>query len=244
MPVDSFALLLRRLRKEAGRSQEQQADAINAVSGRITVTRREISRYEKSENIPTNHTLEHIAVACSVPFETLQREAKAARARRSQARRRTEQDLEAMKRRTVLEAAVVGVSTATAEPWGRLAAALRRGSRIDDSTASALIDRASDLHVQELNLSPRHLQDKVESHLDAITAALPRAGRHERALTIAAGETAALMRLGGVGSGREREGKRLLQGDVGVRGIHAATRHCVHWPLRTPATGPTHPWTS
>ncbi|MER7696744.1 SCO6880 family protein [Streptomyces sp. NPDC096095] len=33
---------------------------------------------------------------------------------------------------------------------------------------------------------------RVEAHLDAITAALPRAGTHERALTIAAGETAAL----------------------------------------------------
>ncbi|MFB7828394.1 helix-turn-helix transcriptional regulator [Streptomyces hydrogenans] len=191
MTVDPFALLLLMLRKQAGRTQEQQADAINAASGRITVTRREISRYEKSENIPTNHTLEHIAVACGVPFEELQREAKAARARRREARRHDEEDLDAMKRRTVLEGAIVGVSAA-AEPWQRLAAVLQRGSRVDEASVAALIDRAADLHLQELSLSPRHLQYKVEAHLDAITAVLPQAGQHERALTISAGETAAL----------------------------------------------------
>ncbi|WP_395367053.1 helix-turn-helix transcriptional regulator [Streptomyces sp. YH02] len=190
--ADPFALLLLQLRKKAGRSQEQQADAVNAVSGRVTVTRREISRYEHSETIPTNHTLGHIAVACGVPSKELLREAKAARTRRAQARRRAEQDEEDMKRRTVLEGAVVGVSAAAAEPWGRLAAALRRGTKVDESSANALIDRAADLHIQELGLSARLLQHKVESHLDAITAVLPRAGEHERALTIAAGETAAL----------------------------------------------------
>jgi transcriptional regulator with XRE-family HTH domain len=62
--ADPFAELLLRLRKEAGRTQEQQAAAINAVSGRDTMTRREVSRYEQFENVPTNHTLEHIAAAC------------------------------------------------------------------------------------------------------------------------------------------------------------------------------------
>ncbi|MCX5376670.1 helix-turn-helix transcriptional regulator [Streptomyces sp. NBC_00091] len=51
---------------EAGRTQEQQAAAINTVSGRDTMTRREISLYENGENIPTTHTLAHIAVACGL----------------------------------------------------------------------------------------------------------------------------------------------------------------------------------
>ncbi|MEW1700937.1 transcriptional regulator [Streptomyces sp. NPDC091278] len=97
-----------------------------------------------------------------------------------------------MKRRTVLEGAVLGATAVAAEPWGRLAAALRQGSRVDEASANTLIARTADLHIQELNLSAQLLQHKVESHLDAITAVLPRAGRHERALTIAAGETAAL----------------------------------------------------
>ncbi|MGE6734672.1 helix-turn-helix domain-containing protein, partial [Streptomyces sp. NPDC059900] len=191
MPADAFAELLLRLRKEAGRSQEQQAAAINAVSGRDTVTRREVSRYENFDNVPTNHTLAHIAAACGVPFEELQLEAKAARTRRRQEYVREVEDLDDVKRRTLLGSAAIGAATA-AEPWGRLACALSKGSKIDATSAAALIDRAAELHVQELNLSARRLQSTVESHLDAITAALPRAGEHERALTIAAGETAAL----------------------------------------------------
>lgn len=188
---DPFADLLLRLRQEAGRTQEEQAEAINAVSGRDTMTRREISRYENFENIPTNHTIGHIAAACGVPFEELQREAKAARARKRKGHADAGEDQDAVKRRTLLCSATIGVSVA-AEPWGRLAFALSKGTKIDSPAAAALIDRAAELHVQELNLSARRLQKTVESHLDAITAALPRAGEHEGALTIAAGETAAL----------------------------------------------------
>ncbi|MFJ8886601.1 helix-turn-helix transcriptional regulator [Streptomyces sp. NPDC102402] len=188
---DPFADLLLRLRQDAGRTQEEQADAINAVSGRDTMTRREISRYENFENVPTNHTIGHIAAACGVPFEELRREAKAARARKRMGYANAGEDQDAVKRRTLLGGAAIGVSAA-AEPWGRLALALGKGSMIDSPSAVALIDRAAELHVQELNLSARRLQSTVESHLDAITAALPRAGEHERALTLAAGETAAL----------------------------------------------------
>ena len=152
---DPFAELLLRLRKDAGRTQEQQADAINAVSGRDTMTRREIGRYEKFENVPTNHTLAYIAAASGVPFEELLREARAARARRRRANVREEEDQDDVKRRKLLSSAAVGVSAA-AEPWGRLAFALSKGSRIDRPAAIALISRAADLHVQELNLRGRN----------------------------------------------------------------------------------------
>lgn len=191
MPADPFAELLLRLRLETGRTQEQQAAAINAVSGRETMTRREINRYEHGENIPTNHTLGHIAVACGLPTEELQREAAAARARRRKAGRREGEDLDDVKRRTLLGGAILSAASA-AEPWGRLAHALGKGAKIDSAAAGTLIDRASALHVSEHHLTAHQLQGLVESHLDAITAALPRAGTHERALTIAAGETAAL----------------------------------------------------
>ncbi|MEV7288336.1 helix-turn-helix transcriptional regulator [Streptomyces sp. NPDC093252] len=187
---DPFAALLLRLRKEAGRTQERHAEAINAVSGRETLTRREISRYEKFETVPTDHTLEHIAVACGIPFEDLRREAQAARARRK-GRDRDEEEQNDVNRRRLLGGAAIGVSAA-AEPWGRLAFALDKGSKIDTPSTNALVERAAELHVRELNLSARQLQSTVESHLDAITQALPRAGENERALTIAAGETAAL----------------------------------------------------
>lgn len=188
---DEFAALLRQLRKDAGRTQEQQADAINAVSGRETMTRREINRYESGRNIPTNHTLAHIAAALGISSEYLQREAAAARALRRRNARREGEDQDDVKRRTLLEGVVVGAAAAT-EPWERLSRAVSMGKEIDPEAAAALIDRACALHVSERHLTARQLQGEVESHLDAVTAALPRAGKSERALTIAAGETAAL----------------------------------------------------
>ncbi|MFF7359011.1 helix-turn-helix domain-containing protein [Streptomyces filipinensis] len=191
MTTDQFAELLLRLRKDAGRTQEEQAAAINAVSGRDTLTRREINRYESGKNIPTNHTLAHIAVACGLSPEHLQREAAAARARRRKGARPEGEDLDDVKRRTLLGGAAVGVAAAT-EPWERLAQALSRGKEIDSQAAGSLVERARELHVREGHLTARELQNEVESHLDSITAALPRAGENERPLTIAAGETAAL----------------------------------------------------
>ncbi|MFH8635513.1 transcriptional regulator [Streptomyces goshikiensis] len=187
-----FGHLLLQLRLEARRTQEQQAAAINAVSGRETMTRREITRYEHGENIPTNHTLVHIAVACGLPPEQLQREAAVARTRRRATGHRERQDeSEVLNRRTLMGGALVGVAAA-AEPWGRLAHALGRGTKIDEDSAEKLARRASALHLSEHHLTAQQLQGQVEAHLDAITAALPRAGQHERTLTIAAGETAAL----------------------------------------------------
>ncbi|MDH6499521.1 helix-turn-helix transcriptional regulator [Streptomyces sp. SAI-149] len=191
MPADPFAELLLRLRKQAGRTQDEQAEAINTVSGRETMTRREINRYEHGQNIPTNHTVAHIATACGLPPEHLQREAAAARARRRKGGRRGGEELDDVNRRTLIGGAVLGAATA-AEPWGRLAHALKRGTKVDATGVDALTEHAAALHVSEHHLTARQLQTRVEDHLDAITAVLPRVGEHERAVTIAAGETAAL----------------------------------------------------
>ncbi|MCX4664510.1 helix-turn-helix domain-containing protein [Streptomyces uncialis] len=78
----TFGELLLRLRTRAGRTQEKQAEVINAVSGRDTMSRREISRYENNENIPTNHTVAHIAITFGLSPEQLQKHASAARAQR------------------------------------------------------------------------------------------------------------------------------------------------------------------
>jgi transcriptional regulator with XRE-family HTH domain len=193
MATDEFGALLLKLRKDAGRTQEEQADAINAVSGRWTMTRREINRYENGVNIPSNHTCAQIAAACGLPPEQLLREAAAARARRRQRGGREEEELEDVKRRTLFGGAVVAAAAAAAaEPWERLARALSKGMKIDSEGAAALVDRTCALHEREGNLTALELQGEVEGHLDALTAALPRAGEHERVLTIAAGETAAL----------------------------------------------------
>ncbi|MFD8980286.1 helix-turn-helix domain-containing protein [Streptomyces sp. NPDC059564] len=191
MPADPFGQMLLRLRMEAGRTQEQQAAAINTVSGRDTLTRREISRYENGENIPTAHTIAHIAVACGLPPEQLQRVAAAARARRGNAAGCEEEGVGDVERRKLIGSAVIGAAVAS-EPWGRLAHALGRGSRVDAHAVGALVNRASALHVSENHLTARQLQGHVVAHLDAITAVLPHARDSERDLAVAAGETAAL----------------------------------------------------
>ncbi|WP_024756090.1 helix-turn-helix domain-containing protein [Streptomyces exfoliatus] len=193
MPSDDpFALLLVRLRKAAGLTQDLQADAINRVSGRATMTRREISRYENGENVPTNYTIEHIAVVCGVPPAPLAKEAAAARARRRKRRKDAEEDPNDVNRRRMLEGVVAGATAAAVEPWSRLHQAISRGRRLDDESVAALVDRAEYLHISEHSLTAHQLRGLVESHLDAITDALPHAGHHERDLLIAAGETAAL----------------------------------------------------
>ncbi|MGW1279475.1 helix-turn-helix domain-containing protein [Streptomyces tsukubensis] len=80
--TESFGQLLRRLRVQAGRTQEEQAEAVNTASGRDTLTRREISRYENGETVPTKHTVTQIARSCGVAPGVLLDAAAAARARR------------------------------------------------------------------------------------------------------------------------------------------------------------------
>ncbi len=138
MAVDPFAELLRHLRRNANRTQDEQAGAINAASGRATMTRREVNRYENGANVPTDHTLGNIALACGVPLEPLLREAKAARARRREKNKAEAEDLDDVKRRTLLGGAVIGAAAA-AEPWGRLAYALSKGSKIDLSQRGCLL---------------------------------------------------------------------------------------------------------
>ncbi|MFC7928762.1 helix-turn-helix transcriptional regulator [Streptomyces cinereoruber] len=191
-PEDPFAQLLIKLRKQAGLTQDKLADVVNTVAGRPTMTRREISRYENGKNIPSNYTVVNIAVACGSPPEELKKEAAAARARRRKLKAGAEEDENDVNRRRFHELIGSAAVAAAAEPWERLAQFMSRGSKLDDEAVAVLIDSAEQLHVSEHNLTAVQLRGRVESHLDAITAALPRAGQHERALLIAAGETAAL----------------------------------------------------
>ncbi|WP_372352287.1 helix-turn-helix domain-containing protein [Streptomyces sp. KL116D] len=94
MAVDPFAELLRHLRRNANRTQDEQAGAINAASGRATVTRREVNRYENGANVPTDHTLGNIALALWRPcWSRCCSEAKAARARRREKNKAEAEDL-------------------------------------------------------------------------------------------------------------------------------------------------------
>jgi transcriptional regulator with XRE-family HTH domain len=62
-----------RLRRERGLSQSGLAAALAAASGRSTITREEISRWERDRRTPTPYWLSHLAAVLRVPAEALRR---------------------------------------------------------------------------------------------------------------------------------------------------------------------------
>jgi transcriptional regulator with XRE-family HTH domain len=74
--------LLARTRGEQGISQLRLAERLCASSGTPTVTRHEISRWEREERIPSGYWLGWLAVALDVPLTRLERAAAVARRRR------------------------------------------------------------------------------------------------------------------------------------------------------------------
>ncbi|TDC86534.1 XRE family transcriptional regulator [Actinomadura sp. 7K507] len=73
-----FGAYLARLRRDAGQSQRQLAETLCRISGTASVTRHEISRWERGERVP-DVWLPALATALSVPIDTLERAAAHAR---------------------------------------------------------------------------------------------------------------------------------------------------------------------
>lgn len=72
MTPEEFPALLRRLRKGRGWSQARLAGALCDVSGRPTVTRHDVSRWERGKRVP-RAWLPYLAEAMDVPRERLER---------------------------------------------------------------------------------------------------------------------------------------------------------------------------
>ncbi len=82
-PADvSLGPLIAQRRRELGKSQERLAEQLCAASGRMTVTKNEISRYEREERVPSADSLRHLAAALDLPLDTLERAAGRTRASR------------------------------------------------------------------------------------------------------------------------------------------------------------------
>jgi transcriptional regulator with XRE-family HTH domain len=73
--------LLARLRKGRGWSQLRLAETLCQVSGRITVSRHEVSRWERGERVPGPFWLDALAVALDAQLEDLEAAVGATRAR-------------------------------------------------------------------------------------------------------------------------------------------------------------------
>ncbi len=189
--------VLRRLRMSAGRSRPEQAEHIQTFQGGRYFDPDRLKRWERGERIPTSTDFQLIADAYSLHLEEVRQAVSLARQARRLARLHPliehdqAQEEDRVDRRSFIGTALAAGGTMASEPWGRLAAALH-GGPVDKPTAGELEKSTGELFTAEEHMPARLLAARLTSHLDNITTVLPRAGEHERALTIAAGETAAL----------------------------------------------------
>jgi transcriptional regulator with XRE-family HTH domain len=79
---ESIGALLARVRGEQGVTQLRLAARLCAAAGSATVTRHEISRWEREERIPSGYWLSWLAMVLDHPLEALERAAGVARRRR------------------------------------------------------------------------------------------------------------------------------------------------------------------
>jgi transcriptional regulator with XRE-family HTH domain len=76
---ETIGPLLARLRQARGLSQLALAQTLCAVSGHATITRHEVSRWERQERIPSPYWLGWLAEALTVPIDVLRRAVAATR---------------------------------------------------------------------------------------------------------------------------------------------------------------------
>jgi transcriptional regulator with XRE-family HTH domain len=79
---ESIGALIARVRDENGVTQLRLAARLCACAGVSTITRHEISRWEREERIPSGYWLAWLAVALDVRLGDLERAAAVARRRR------------------------------------------------------------------------------------------------------------------------------------------------------------------
>lgn len=82
--MEQIDALLTRLRDESGRSQSEQAELLSELSGR-SITRHEVSRWERGGRIITPFWQEHYAASFNVPVGTIRAAVAATRAARRRA---------------------------------------------------------------------------------------------------------------------------------------------------------------
>jgi transcriptional regulator with XRE-family HTH domain len=87
---ETIGALIARIRAENGVTQLRLAARLCAAAGVATVTRHEISRWEREERIPSGYWLGWLALTLDLPLEQLERAAAAARRERIMATYRSE----------------------------------------------------------------------------------------------------------------------------------------------------------
>lgn len=81
-PSDTIGVLIAQVRRERGISQLRLAEQLCGASGLHTVTRHEVSRWERQERIPSGFWLGWLALVLELPLAQLEQAAGAARRHR------------------------------------------------------------------------------------------------------------------------------------------------------------------
>lgn len=193
MSPDGIGHLLRGLREQAGRTRRDQAEHLERTSGRF-VDPENIKRWETEKRLPIPDWHDVIAEGYGVPVEEVRRAVAASRRYRrlvsTSVLLEDQEEVSPVERREFLGVSILAAGIAT-EPWGRLAAALA-GPNVDSQVTDELVEATAHLFVSEHHIPAKLLADRLGGHLETLTALIPRSGPHRQALTIAAGETAAL----------------------------------------------------
>jgi transcriptional regulator with XRE-family HTH domain len=71
-PDESIGALLTRIRLDQGKSQLRLAELLCAASGMATVTRHEVSRWEREARIPSRYWLRWLALVLDIPLHDLE----------------------------------------------------------------------------------------------------------------------------------------------------------------------------
>lgn len=197
----TFGRYLAALRLNIGLTQAQLAAELNRRAGTCSLTRAEIGRYEQQRRIPDTW-LPLMAEVLGVDPVKLQEAAKGARragrnagppltacGERTLMAPQYDAQEDPVHRRTFLAGAV---ATTTAEPWGRLAAALESSS-ITADTVGGIEAATTALYDAEEHEPARQLYGYVTAHLDAVTVMMQRASLGMRPTLVGmAGQAAVL----------------------------------------------------
>ncbi|WP_433891996.1 transcriptional regulator [Streptomyces sp. CA-111067] len=193
MSPDGIGHLLRGLREKAAHTRREQAEHLEKVSGRY-VDPDNIKRWETEKRLPVPDRHDLIAIGYGIPVQEVKRAVAASRRFRKVVSTSVllddQEEVSPVERREFLGVSILAAGMA-AEPWGRLAVAVA-GPSVDSEEADKLVAATAEMFVSEHHLPARLLADRLGGHLETLTALIPRSGPYRQALTVAAGETAAL----------------------------------------------------
>jgi transcriptional regulator with XRE-family HTH domain len=224
--------LLVRLRKERGWSQKRVADLLNDASGNPTMTKNEVSRWERETRLPTTRWLPSLSVVLDIPLRELERAVHMTRrgaSEQSDSEVWTSDSTEALSEfiNDINGDLTPDTALRLADDWRTAqppqVVEVRSGRRVGGRLAQTVRERTDELRRMDDYLAGGDMHDLVVRELRATVQLVRDAsytaatGRH---LLVAVGELCQLAGWVTSDAGRHEEAERYYLG--GVRPAHAA----------------------